>query len=230
MKKQKHLISISEEEPFFTSDYELKNQWIIKASLKDMVQSEPSIPQFAIVSEGNKVKHFGSIVAVLGVGKAMKHVVLSNSRFVDPTLDVYDIFNEEKVEAPGEPIEYESKMELVEFAKTGVAANTIHRLADILKIPIKDIVEFFNLSGRTLRKYVKENIVLDPDSSEKILKIFSLYLYGCDVLGGSENFVKWIQRPSFGLRNKIPAELLYSSDGIDLVRDELSRIEFGDIA
>lgn len=189
-----------------------------KALKEDIGVYEP-----AIVSVHNHV-------AVLHIGGQGEPVMISGSSIAHTENDVFDIIHRQKVQLVGDSIGYNSKMELVEFAHEGVKASVIERLADLLKISVKEATRFFHFSERSLRSYIKEDKLLDPDSSEKILKIFSLYLYGCEVFGNENNFINWIYKPSFGLRNKIPVDLLYSSDGIDLVHDELARIEHGDLA
>lgn len=142
----------------------------------------------------------------------------------------HDLYNNIKISASVAPLHYHSKMELVELAQEGISAKSIDRLTELLKITKKQASEFFHFSERSLNDYVKHDKVLDPDSSEKILKIFSLYLFGLEVFGSSDSFINWLSKPSIGLRNKLPTTLLSSSDGIDLVQEELSRIEYGDLA
>ena len=142
----------------------------------------------------------------------------------------FDVYHQRPVTLPSLPIKYDQKMEIIDLAKQGVRAQAIARLADLLEISQKKAAEFFHFSERTLRDYIKNNRLLDPDSSEKIIKIFSLYVFGIDVLQSPSSFVNWLFKPSFGLGNRVPADLLYSSGGIDLVYEELSRIEYGDLA
>ncbi len=143
---------------------------------------------------------------------------------------VYDLYRQSEVSIEAKALQYRSKLELVEKARSGVRADTIKRLAELLNITQEKASEFFHFQLRTLRKYIKEGKLLDPDSSEKVLKMFSLYLYGSEVFEGSDNFVAWLHRPAYGMQNRVPVELLYSSDGIDLIYEEVARIEHGDLS
>lgn len=171
-------------------------------------------------------------VVVLEIGHEKKHrVILGGIYAPGYTQNTgYDIYQHKNINISAAPLHYHSKMELVELAREGVKATTINRLAELLKITKKQASEFFHFSERTLNDYIKKDKVLDPDSSEKILKMFSLYLFGCKVFESSDRFINWLSKPSFGLRNKKPTTLLSSSDGIDLIQEELSRIEYGDFA
>lgn len=203
--------------------------------LHESSKAEPSgLIQFVISDEHGKRKQFENIAIALPVGEDREELVLSNTTQFKKSSKVFNIYLNQrlgkKLVETKEPLDFNSKMELVEVAQDGVVAHAIPKLAELLQIPVKKAVELFNMSDRTLRKYIKGNALLNTDASEKVLKMFSLFLYGCEIFGGSVNFVKWINRPSFGLRGKVPINLLSSSDGIDLVYDELTRLEFGDIA
>ena len=163
--------------------------------------------------------------------KSKKETVMLGNQVEEPLPQwAYDIYSGDQVSIEAEPINYEEKMEIVEYARLGINATTIIRLAELLKISQKKAADFFHFSERALRDYIKQDRLLDTDSSEKIIKMFSLYLFGSEVLESADNFVQWLFSPSLGLRNKIPADLMYSSDGIDLIHDELSRIDHGDFA
>jgi putative toxin-antitoxin system antitoxin component (TIGR02293 family) len=83
---------------------------------------------------------------------------------------------------------------------------------------------------KTFTSYQKNKTALDPVISEKLLKIFSLYQKGVTVFGTVDEFNLWLAAPAFGLGKAVPKDLLDTITGIDLVSEELSRIEHGDLA
>jgi putative toxin-antitoxin system antitoxin component (TIGR02293 family) len=83
---------------------------------------------------------------------------------------------------------------------------------------------------KTFTSYKKNQTSLDPVVSEKLLKIFSLYDKGLAVFGNISEFNLWLSTPSFGLGKSIPRDLLDTITGIELVSEELTRIEYGDLA
>lgn len=190
--------------------------------------SEPGAA-YSKLSDTTQKKH-NVVVLHVGSGKEGRVVLGAYTSHRNLIKNWYDIYEDKKVKVAGDPLHYHSKMELVEVAQKGVGAKTIDRLAELLKITKKQASEFFHFSERSLNDYIKKDQILDPDSSEKILKMFSLYLLGLEVFRSRDNFINWLSKPSFGLRNKIPKSLLSSSAGIDLIQEELSRIEHGDFA
>ena len=194
-----------------------------KPSKEQNVLNEPGMAYMPALSS---FIHKPLQVAVLNVRD--REVILGSN--LESRTEAYDIYHEKKVTLSGMPIGYDQKMEMIDLAKEGVNARAIARLADLLDVSQKQAAEFFHFSERTLRDYVKSDKLLDTDSSEKIIKMFSLYLFGISVFENPKGFINWLFKPSFGLGNRVPADLLYSSGGIDLVYDELSRIEYGDFA
>ena len=66
--------------------------------------------------------------------------------------------------------------------------------------------------------------------SERILQIEILYSKGEVVFGDRENFTKWLETNNLALGDILPLDLLKTSFGIQLLIDELIRIEHGVLA
>ncbi len=109
-------------------------------------------------------------------------------------------------------------------------------------IILEHIFEITNLSNNKLAKYIYEMTpktlvsykqkgrYFSSKVNEISIKIKELYKKGIDVFINKENFNSWLERKSFGLGDIKPISLLNTSTGIDLVFEELVRIEFGDNA
>ena len=68
--------------------------------------------------------------------------------------------------------------------------------------------------------------MLDSAVSDRLVQLADLYAYGREVLG-QDIFRQWTQTPLRTLGGKRPKDLLFTSVGIDLIKDELLRIEYG---
>ena len=112
-----------------------------------------------------------------------------------------------------------------------VKANSkklIGSLLEITRLPIKTLAkEVFEITPKTLSKYKTENLNLPARITEIVIKLRELYKKGIELFGSPENFKKWLDEPSFGLGNNIPLKFLNTTTGIDLIYEELVRIEFG---
>jgi putative toxin-antitoxin system antitoxin component (TIGR02293 family) len=113
----------------------------------------------------------------------------------------------------------------------GISANTFFDLVIITGIDKNQLAEnIFEISLKTINRYKQENKKLNPRNSELILKLLALYNKGIEVFGKLESFNNWLMKPAFGIGNKTPFSLMNTSTGIDLIFEELIRIEYGDLA
>lgn len=95
----------------------------------------------------------------------------------------------------------------------------------------RDLVAgWLDISNKTLVNYEKQSKVLNPSSSELLLKIILLFEKGMKVFGERIQFTRWLEKPAYGLGGIIPLEMMLTSGGVDLIIDEITRIEYGDLA
>lgn len=116
---------------------------------------------------------------------------------------------------------------MVMMAREGVAFPYFTKLSDHLHFSFEDWSSFLHLSERTIQRYKKEKKAFDPIYSEKILQIELLYKKGAEVFGDEEKFQTWMDSKIIALGNIKPKELLDTSFGINMLNDELVRIEHG---
>lgn len=119
---------------------------------------------------------------------------------------------------------------MVEEAAAGVPASAVFDLMDLSHLNKQFIAGMLSLSTKTLDRYRVSGKHLNPSSGEMILKLYSLVKKGEELFGNTEEFGKWIEKPAYGLGFKVPKELMKSTSGVDLVMEELIRIEYGDLA
>jgi putative toxin-antitoxin system antitoxin component (TIGR02293 family) len=119
---------------------------------------------------------------------------------------------------------------LVLAALQGIPALLFFNVADQTGYRREQVADVFDTSLKTFQRYEREHRNLNPQDSEKVLKMQALFSLGAEVFGSADAFRRWMDKPAFGLGNQVPFSLLRTSGGIDLILDELTRIEFGDLA
>lgn len=90
--------------------------------------------------------------------------------------------------------------------------------------------DLLDVSFKTVSRYQKEKKKLSPLQSEYILKTIVLFNKGNQVFGNKESFNRWLDKPAFGLGNRIPRPFITTVGGINFIIDELNRIAHGDLA
>lgn len=124
----------------------------------------------------------------------------------------------------------ENQFSLVSKAQSGLPASAFFDLQEITEFSNQELSELLNVSFKTIQRYEKEGKHLSAQNSEQLLKIITLYQKAEDVFGSLESFNRWLRKAAPGLGGHTPFSLMHTSGGIDLVREELIRIEFGALA
>ena len=119
---------------------------------------------------------------------------------------------------------------LIVAALAGVPAALFFDLTDITGYRREQLAEVFDTSLKTFQRYDREKRTLTPQDGERLLKMKALFEHGTDVFDSVESFRRWLDKPAYGLDNQVPFLLLHTSGGMDLIQDELIRIEYGDLA
>jgi len=120
----------------------------------------------------------------------------------------------------------DNKMDLIELGKQGITKDAVSHLAKYLSISLKQISNLIPITERTLQRYTLKTH-LNKSTSEQILQITEVIVKGIDVFGDKKEFLLWLNQPNKALLNKKPFKFLDSRFGIELIFDELGRIEHG---
>lgn len=120
--------------------------------------------------------------------------------------------------------------EISHLARRGVSAQVIGHMVQEKAATVKSVAYVLGINERTVRTYQREESNLSPQQSEQLLKYNRLLNRGKEVFGSEETFDRWLHKPAYGLDNEIPLDFLVTSEGINLVSDELERIANGEFA
>ena len=122
------------------------------------------------------------------------------------------------------PVRNES--DFIDVIRQGIPKKAIDNLVEKTGIPLNEMAILMRLSDRTLRRYDPQTL-LNPEQSERVVEISRLYSRGEDVFGHLDNFKEWMGSTVMALGNIKPKTLLDTSLGIDILQNELGRIEHG---
>ncbi len=127
-------------------------------------------------------------------------------------------------------VDDKSILTLIEMVRQGIKFSNFTELVKLSPFNITEWSDFLHLSERTMQRYKKEKATFGNIHSEKILQITLLFNYGTDVFGDKKKFNNWLETDNLALGKIKPKELLDNSFGIDMIKDELARIEHGVLA
>ena len=115
---------------------------------------------------------------------------------------------------------------LISLIKAGITRRSLDDLIIATGLSLSELADCMHLSERTLRNYTPSTH-LGPDSSERAIEIALLYERGKEVFGSLESFKKYMDVPVLALGNERPKAYLDTSVGINLLMEELGRIQQG---
>jgi len=120
--------------------------------------------------------------------------------------------------------------DIIRLVRQGVSFEDFDRFASKSAFSTSEWSEFLHISERTMQRYQKEQKSFDSLQSEKIVEIALLQKRGVEVFGNKSKFHNWLETPCLALGDLEPKSFLDSSFGITLLKDELTRIEYGVLA
>ncbi len=119
-----------------------------------------------------------------------------------------------------------NKHDYITVIKKGIEKRSLDRLMELTDISTDEMAQILHTTDRTLRRY-NDNTLLNSEQSERIVELTRLYSYGEEVFGSLNAFKEWMNDPVLSLGNKKPKEFLDTSLGIEILMEELGRIEHG---
>ena len=119
-----------------------------------------------------------------------------------------------------------SPLDIIEAIRKGLKRETVDYVARVLEVNASEMSRFLHVSPRTLHRY-KPGEVLSPDTSDHLVQVYRVYMRALDVFNDDKKALRWLKYPSLALGNISPFELLDTSAGVEMVLDELGRIEHG---
>lgn len=114
-------------------------------------------------------------------------------------------------------------LELIEASRRGIQREEFIDFAKQIKQSIQSLSRVIPASYSSLSK----KDVFDQETSERIYEIAQIYAIGQEVFGDIDRFNDWLNSVSIPLGGVTPFSLLDTSFGVDLIKKELSRIDYG---
>ena len=116
--------------------------------------------------------------------------------------------------------------DFIAMIRKGLTRKSLDHFMNATGLTADEMAAIMHTSTRTLRRYTAETI-LNPDQSERVIELARLYSRGEEVFGNLNLFKDWMNATILSLGNKKPKEFLDTSIGINILMDELGKIEHG---
>jgi putative toxin-antitoxin system antitoxin component (TIGR02293 family) len=130
-----------------------------------------------------------------------------------------------------------TKYKLSDLHRLPPAAKIGHIKKGISKLYLVGIKDAIDLDYDTLGRILsvsrakllskKPEEKFDQLTSERIMLLADLFSYGLEVFGDKDRLTTWLKRPSKALGDISPVDMMDTVYGIQEIRNELGRIEYG---
>lgn len=120
--------------------------------------------------------------------------------------------------------------QVVEQSTIGISINQLNKVSSKYSLSINDWADIMGISTKSIQRYQQQGNMLSATQTEFVLKIEQLYKIGYEVFGSTESFKQWLHKPAYSLGSKIPADILNTISGINLVINQVMRIAHGVLA
>ena len=115
---------------------------------------------------------------------------------------------------------------LIQNIKKGLPISAFEKIQRELEVSADTLASTVNIASRTLARRKKEGR-FQPDESERVLRIASLFDRALQVLHNQNRVKLWFKSPQKGLGGKTPLEYADTEPGAREVEDLLGRLEHG---
>lgn len=132
--------------------------------------------------------------------------------------------------AYGEPVIPSSVFDIINTVREGLRYTIFQKIAKKMPFTMVEWSQYLHISDRTMLRYKNDNAAFDALQSDKIFQLSLLYDKGVEVFGEGAFFNIWLDTNNIALGGAKPKDLLDNSFGINLLNDELLRIEHGVLA
>ena len=119
-----------------------------------------------------------------------------------------------------------SPMDLVALVRKGAPFAWFAAVAEKLGLSLEATAHVVGMAPRTLARR-KLGGQLDPQESERVLRVAKAIARATAVLGSEEKARRWLRKENRALRDVAPLSMMDTDLGAQAVDDVLGRIEYG---
>lgn len=112
------------------------------------------------------------------------------------------------------------------FIRNGITKKQIYFISYELDIPLNQLANFIDVNIRTIQ-HKKDDDRLKSGPTEHSIMLMELYEKGKDVFGNKDLFNEWLKTENVFFNKEEPFSYLDTYYGINLIMNELGRIEHG---
>jgi putative toxin-antitoxin system antitoxin component (TIGR02293 family) len=119
-------------------------------------------------------------------------------------------------------------VEVNELVEAGISSAEVEPIIKYLDLRVPDIARAAAVSTSTVSRWRGDSSI-GVAGSNQFFRIDEVIRKGVDLFGGPEEFKDWLHTPNFALGNNVPAKLITSNIGVEMVDEALDALHYGNV-
>lgn len=119
-----------------------------------------------------------------------------------------------------------SGYDIIDSIRLGLPKRGVDAFLEKTNVNREQLSQVLHISTRQLNRYKPEQR-LSPEQSNYLFELTRIYTRAVDVLRDQSTAEHWLGRQQLALGNHTPLQLLDTTEGVRMVDDLLSQIEYG---
>lgn len=123
---------------------------------------------------------------------------------------------------------FDSRMTIIQSIKQGVSFKLFTYIKNRCPFSDEEWAKFLGISTKSLQRYaLTKNHIFKPLHSEIVLEIAEVCDAGMEVFNDKDDLYNWLVTESFAFEYMIPIELMDTSYGKQLIKEQFHRYAHG---
>jgi putative toxin-antitoxin system antitoxin component (TIGR02293 family) len=115
-----------------------------------------------------------------------------------------------------------------ELVEAGILSKEVEPIIEYLDLKVPEIARAAAVSPSTVSRWKSDSPIGIPGSNQ-FFRIDEVIRKGVELFGGLDEFKGWLSTPNLALGNSIPAKLITSLIGVEMVDEALDALHYGNV-
>lgn len=122
----------------------------------------------------------------------------------------------------------ENLVQVNELIEAGILSKEVEPIIEYLDLKVPEVARAAAVSPSTVSRWKGDSSIGVPGSNQ-FFRIDEVIKKGVDLFGGLEEFRSWLHNPNMALGNMVPAKLITSHIGVEIVDEALDALHYGNV-
>lgn len=124
-------------------------------------------------------------------------------------------------------VAYDTPFKKIHLSRSGLNSAFVNDLMSKYGFSKAELARLIDVSPKTIERHFQADKTFTGLQAERLLLLAELYQQGSSVFGSQVKFLKWLNHEIAALEGSKPRSWLDTHHGIQIISDEIGRIQHG---